>query len=136
LIPRKDRHGVAFMLGNTAFLTRGSAMPKPKKAELNIVRLTAELAASIDAWAVAHAVERSDAIPRLLELGLNAQVIAKPPAHHRDDLAIEAEAASQLGLLIDPETPEEERERRIHRLTEGPPEFVGFRIDLPSRRAH
>jgi hypothetical protein len=111
-------------------------MPKPKKVELNIVRLTAQMAASVDAWAAAHGVDRSDAIPRLLELGLNAQVIAKPPSHRRDDLAIEAEAASQIGLLIDPETPDEERERRIQRLTEGPPEFVGFRIDLPARRTH
>ncbi|MCP4615929.1 MAG: hypothetical protein GY844_05790 [Bradyrhizobium sp.] len=124
------------MLGHIAFLRRESALPKPKKAELNIVRLTAELAASVDAWAAAHAVDRSDAIPRLLELGLNAQVIVRPPGHPRDDLAIEAEAASRIGLLIDPETPEEERERRIHRLTEGPPEFVGFRIDLPGRRDH
>jgi hypothetical protein len=124
------------MLGDIAFLCRGSAMPKPKKVELNMVRLTAELAASVDAWAAVHAVDRSDAIPRLLELGLNAKVIAKPPSHRRDDLAIEAEAVSQIGLLIDPETPDEERERRIHRLTEGPPEFVGFRIDLPARRTH
>ena len=107
-----------------------------EKIELNIVRLTAELAADVDAWAAAHAVDRSDAIPGLLELGLHAQVIAKPPGHRRDDLAIEAEAASQIGLLIDPETPEEERERRIRRLTEGPPEFVGCRIDLQGRRAH
>ena len=124
------------MLGNIAFLCRGSAMPKPKKVEFNIIRLTAEMAASVDAWAAAHAVDRSDAIPHLLELGLNAQVIAKPPSHRRDYLAIEAEAAIQIGLLIDPETPEEERERRIHRLTEGPPEFVGCRIDLPGRRVH
>jgi hypothetical protein len=108
-------------------------MPKPIKAELNIVRLTAEMGARVDAWAAAHAVDRADAILRLLEIGLNAQMTARP-AHHRDDLAIEAEVASQIGLLIDPETPPEERERRIHRLTEGPEEFVGFRIDLPGRR--
>ena len=50
--------------------------------------------------------------------------------------SIEAEATSRIGLLIDPETPEEERERRIHRLTDGPPEFVAFRLDLPGRRLH
>ena len=38
--------------------------------------------------------------------------------------------------VFDPETPEEERERRIHRLTDGPPEFVDFRVDLPGRRPH
>ena len=40
---------------------------------------------------------------------------------------------SQLDQFIDPDTPQEERERRIHRLTEGPPEFVNLRIDLPKR---
>ena len=110
-------------------------MPKPKKIELNIVRLAPDLAAQVDAWAAAHAVDRAVAIPRLVELGLTAEAgIAAAPPRCRDDFAIEARAASQVGLLIDPETPEEERERRIHRLTDGPPEFVEFRIDLPGRR--
>jgi hypothetical protein len=112
-------------------------MRKSKKIELNIVRLTADMAARVDAWAAGQGVERADAIRRLTELGLKAEAaVVGPPPGCRDDLEIEALAASQVGLLIDPETPEEERERRIHRLTEGPPEFVGFRIDLPGRRAH
>ena len=110
-------------------------MPKPRKPELHVVRLAADLAADVDVWAAAHAVDRAQALSRLVEIGLKAEAgIASVPCHTRDDLAIEAEVASQIGLLIDPETPEEERERRIHRLTEGPPEFVGFRIDLPGRR--
>ena len=110
-------------------------MPKPKKIELNIVRLAPDLAAQVDAWAAAHAVDRAVAIPRLVELGLTAEAgIATVPHGCRDELAIEARAANQIGLLIDPETPEEERERRIHRLTDGPPEFVDLRIDLPGRR--
>jgi hypothetical protein len=62
--------------------------------------------------------------------------VSGPPRGCRVDLAIEAHAENHIGLLIDPETPEEERERRIHRLIEGPPEFVDFRIDLPGRRPH
>jgi hypothetical protein len=112
-------------------------MPKPKKIELNVVRLTPDVTAHVDIWAAAHAVDRAAAIQRLLELGLRAEaVIAGTRRRSCDDLAIEAQAADQIGLLIDPETPEEERERRIHRLTEGPPEFVDFRIDLPGRRPH
>jgi hypothetical protein len=108
-----------------------------KKPELNVVRLTPELATHVDAWAAAHAFDRAAAIARLVELGLRAEAgIAASPHGHRDDRAIETEATSQIGLLIDPETPEEERERRIHRLTEGPPEFVAFRLDLPGRRLH
>jgi hypothetical protein len=124
------------MVTSITFLRR-FAMRKPKKIELNIVRLTAEMTARVDAWAASHAVDRAEAIQRLTELGLKAEAaIAGPLCGGHDDLAIEAQAAGQIGLLIDPETPEEERERRIHRLTEGPPEFVGFRIDLPGRRAH
>jgi hypothetical protein len=50
------------------------------------------------------------------------------------DRTIEEFAKSQVGRLIDSATPEEERQRRIHRLTEGPPEFVDVRVDLPGRR--
>jgi hypothetical protein len=110
-------------------------MPKPKKIELNVIRLTADLTGHVDIWAAAHEVDRVAAIQRLVELGLKAEADSAGAARHcRDDLAIEAQAARQIGLLIDPETPEEERERRIHRLTDGPPEFVNFRIDLPGRR--
>ena len=110
-------------------------MSKPKKIELHIVRLTADQAARIDVWAAAHAVDPADAIPHLVALGLKRETAIRPAPHHRcDGLAIEAQAVSQIGLLIDPETPEEERERRIHRLTEGPPEFIDFRLDLPGRR--
>jgi hypothetical protein len=112
-------------------------MPKPKKLELNIVRLTPDLAARLDAWAAVNGVNRADAIQHLVERGLRAEAdIAEAPHRASGDLMIEAQVASQVGLLIDPETPEEERERRIHRLTDGPPEFVDFRIDLPGRRPH
>ena len=110
-------------------------MPKPKKIELNIVRLTPDLAGHVDIWAAAHEVDCAVAIQRLVEIGLKAEAgIGATAYRRRDDLAIEARAARQIGLLIDPETPEEERERRIHRLTEGPPEFVDVRLDLPGRR--
>lgn len=112
-------------------------MPRPRKIELNMVRLTAEMAVRVDAWAAMHAIDRAEAIQRLAEIGLRAEAaVSGPPRVNRDDLAIEAFAENHIGLLIDPETPEEERERRIHRLTEGPPEFVGFRRDLPGRRPH
>jgi hypothetical protein len=109
-------------------------MAKPRNIELHIVRLEASLAARVDAWAAAHAVESAEAITRLVELGLKPEPAADKAHHYRDDFAIETEAVKQIGLLIDPQTPGEERERRIHRLTDGPPEFVDFRIDLPGRR--
>jgi hypothetical protein len=110
-------------------------VPEPGKTELDVVKLTAELMARVDAWALSNAMNRSDAIQCLIEVGLKS----KTPARHtlqQDAVAIEHFAAQQLDQLIDPDTPQEERERRIHRLTDGPPEFVSLRIDLPGREEH
>lgn len=101
---------------------------------VSAVKLPAVLTAHIDAWARAQGINRSEAIQRLVELGLESEAAAdtKPVSCH-DAAALEELAASQLDQFIDPGTPQEERQRRIHRLTEGPPEFVNLRIDLPKR---
>src|SRR3954469_5480335 len=101
---------------------------------VSAVRLPAVLTASIDAWAGAHGVNRSEAIQQLIELGLKAAAPTDAKAVSRHDaVAVEELAIHQLDQFIDPATPQEERDRRIHRLTDGPPEFVGLRIDLPKR---
>ena len=101
---------------------------------VSAVKLPAVLTASIDAWASAHAVNRSEAIQRLVELGLKSETAAGVVrVSRRDAVALEELAASQLDQFIDPDIPRKERDRRIHRLTEGPPEFVDLRIDLPKR---
>ena len=41
----------------------------------------------------------------------------------------------EIEALLDPALPVDERERRIRRLTEGPPEFSHQRIDLPKHRS-
>jgi hypothetical protein len=101
---------------------------------VSAVRLPAVLTGHIDAWARAQEINRSEAIQRLIELGLKSEAAAdvKPVSCH-DAAALEELAASQLDQFIDPDTPQDERQRRIHRLTEGPPEFVNLRIDLPKR---
>jgi hypothetical protein len=124
-----------------------SGLPESKKIEQEVtvaqpadrnpvsaVKLPAVLTASIDAWASAHSTHRAEAILRLLELGLKSwPTPGARPVSRRDAVAVEELAAHQLGQIIDPATPPEERDRRIHRLTEGPPEFVDLRIDLPKR---
>ncbi|MDO9561092.1 MAG: hypothetical protein Q7J60_05705 [Bradyrhizobium sp.] len=103
---------------------------------VSAVKLPTALTASIDAWARAHAVNRSEAIRQLIELGLTSEATAGvKPVPRLNAIAVEEQVASQLDQFIDPDTPQEERERRIHRLTEGPPEFVDLRIDLPKRRS-
>jgi hypothetical protein len=111
-----------------------TAAPQVDRNPVNAVKFPAVLTASIDAWAGAHAVNRSEAIRRLVELGLKSQATAGARRTSRDDaVAVEELAASQIDQFIDPSTSPEERERRIQRLTEGPPEFVDLRIDLPKR---
>jgi metal-responsive CopG/Arc/MetJ family transcriptional regulator len=113
-------------------------MRGPRGAELNVVKLTAELMARVDAWAQANTMSRSDAVQRLIAQGLKSETLRSETKAKRmsqqDAIAIEHRTAEQLDQMIDPETSPEERDRRIHRLTEGPPEFVELRIDLPGRR--
>jgi hypothetical protein len=74
-------------------------------------------------WAKAHDTVRSDAIRQLVELGLNSTPSANSlGAARRDPVEIEDSAVKQIDQLLDPSLPIAERERRIRRLTEGPPE--------------
>jgi hypothetical protein len=101
---------------------------------VSAVKLSAGLTADIDAWAGVHAINRSEAIRHLIELGLKSEAMATSMrVARRGVVAAEELAASLINQFIDPDTPQEERDRRIHRLTEGPPEFVDLRIDLPKR---
>jgi hypothetical protein len=96
------------------------------------VEFSQSLTAAIDEWAEAHHINRSDAIRRLIEIGLK---VAPATSAHRtvqqQSSEIEGDAVNRISSLLDPSLPAEERERRIRRLTEGPPEFAGHRRDLP-----
>jgi hypothetical protein len=90
------------------------------------------LTAAVDSWAEAHDMVRSDAIRELVELGLGASASAAKAAPILGaPLDLEDLAVRQIERLLDPSLPAEERDRRIRRLTEGPPEFSEKRIDLP-----
>src|SRR5437868_15284012 len=86
------------------------------------VKLSERLTADVDAWAEAHNTVRSDAIRQLVELGLSAAADSLGTAL-RDSAEIEDLAVNQIGQLLDPSLPVDERERRVRRSTEGPPEF-------------
>lgn len=102
---------------------------------ISAVQLSQGLTAEIDAWAEAHHISRSDAIGRLVELGLKAsRAVSSQHSVQQDSLNIEDEAIKLIRSLLDPSLPDEERERRIRRLVEGPPEFSEQRIDLPKHQ--
>ena len=100
---------------------------------ISAVKLSERLTASVDAWAEGQGLTRSDAICKLVELGLKIAPSARASTHPiaSDATRIEEEAVHQIEALLDPALPAGERERRIRRLTEGPPEFSHERIDLP-----
>lgn len=109
--------------------------PSADRDAISAVRMSERLTAEVDAWAEAHGTVRSTAIRQLVELGLGATPSADDfdSASH-DPVVIEDLAVKQIDRLLDPSLPVAERERRIRRLTEGPPEFSDLRIDLPKPR--
>ena len=96
-------------------------------------RLPPPVVKAIDDWASTNETTRSDAIRRLVELGLTVKMAAKQPsslkAARAKELAIKA-----IEKIIDPTAPSEERGQRRRRLTKGPPEFREARVDLPNKK--
>jgi hypothetical protein len=70
---------------------------------------------------------------RLVELGLHAEPLRRG-AVRLDPFILEDLAARQISEMLDPSLSPEERERRIRRLIEGPPEFSSDRVDLPKHK--
>jgi hypothetical protein len=95
--------------------------------------LDAQCLDAVDAWAAQNGIARAEAISRLVKFGLTVAPTPVPVKKVRTSRAIEL-AAKQLDRLIDPAAPIEERDRLISRLTEGPPEFIEARVDLPKRK--
>jgi hypothetical protein len=119
----------------TKKMLHDAADPRAGRDAISAVRMSESLTAEVDAWAEAHGTVRSTAIRQLVELGLGATPSADDfnSAPH-DPVAIEDLAVKQIDQLLDPSLSVAERERRIRRLTEGPPEFSDQRIDLPKPR--
>ena len=120
-------------IGNSA---SGTAPWRMERGAVSAVRMSEQLTAAVDAWAEAHEMTRSDAIRTLVEFGLESAAVASVshPTIAVDSTKIEEVAVELIDRMLDPSLPHEERERRIRRLTEGPPEFSDERIDLPKRR--
>jgi hypothetical protein len=112
---------------------RGRTGPDP----ISAVRMPQGLTAAVDAWAEAHQVSRSEAICKLVAVGLKIAPAASASVQTIESAAVRIEevAVHEIESLLDPALPADERERRIRRLTEGPPEFSHERLDLPKHPA-
>ena len=99
-------------------------------------RLEPATVASLDAWAFANDVSRSEAIRRLVEIGLAKSSTPKRPrvlstAKQGAERAAEL-AADVIGEQM-PNTSDEEKTTRRRRLIKGPSEFRTVRRDRPQR---
>jgi hypothetical protein len=76
----------------------------------------------------------SEAIRRLVEIGLKVKLAAKPAGKPGRRLRAQELAAKAIEGMIDPAAPPEERAQRRRRLTKGPTEFREIRVDQPTAK--
>jgi hypothetical protein len=77
---------------------------------------------------------RSEAIRRLVEIGLKVKTEAKPVRKPGRRLRAQELAVQAIEKIIDPAAPPKERAQRRRRLTKGPLEFRDDRVDLPKAK--
>jgi Arc/MetJ-type ribon-helix-helix transcriptional regulator len=116
-----------------AMQEKGGRSP-PGQDPFSAIRLPPKLTAAIDTWAEVNGLaSRSEAIHRLLELGLAASQPMRRRNLETASKALEL-AAREIDRLIDPSTPDEERKTRKRRLLRGPKEFQDLRGDVSRRK--
>jgi hypothetical protein len=141
--------------------SRGRPKKKGSVYPVSAVRLPPEISAGVDAWAAKQSDEpgRSEAIRRLVEIGLTVKTKARPPGR-RPPAAIVADLATEtidslspkpiakpgrrvraqelardaIEKMVDPAASPEERDQRRRRLTKGPTEFREARVDQPKAK--
>ena len=118
------------MVGSIKVNQKRRGRPATGRDPVSAVRLPAELTASVDKWSEDHETNRSEAIRRLVELGLTIRTKAKQPSLLRAARAKEL-ATKAIEKMIDPHAAPEEQSQRTRRLTKGPLEFREDRVDLP-----
>ena len=109
--------------------------PATGKDPARTIRLSDEFIAKVDAWAGQQhdAPGRSEAIRRLIEIGLGSVKVAR--AQKRSDSPTARDlAAVQIDRLADSGAPAEEQASRKRHLLKGPEEFREARIDRPKRK--
>jgi metal-responsive CopG/Arc/MetJ family transcriptional regulator len=86
------------------------------------------LIAEVDAWGATNDAMRSEAIRRLVEIGLTMKARSKQGSSARAEAAT-AMASDQLDQLVDQSASAEQQATRKGRLLKGPEEFQSVRVD-------
>jgi len=94
---------------------------------VSAVRLPEDITANVDSWGASQGVSRSEAIRRLVELGLTVKPKSAPTQRQRASLADLASKAID-SLTVGTVDSDESRKRR---LIKGPEEFQQVRVDQP-----
>jgi hypothetical protein len=89
---------------------------------------------TVDAWAVSKEMTRSEAIRRLVELGLKVKTPARSVSKPGRRLRARELATKTIEKMIDPAAVPEEQAQRRRRLTKGPSEFREDRVDQPKAK--
>jgi hypothetical protein len=104
------------------------------------LRLSEMLLGTVDAWAHSAGVTRSEAIRRLILLGLRARAQQRPSAENRIARRDRAAKASDMAghaidsLFANGSSTEEQKAQRKRRLIKGPAEFRDIRDHAIQKR--
>jgi hypothetical protein len=98
------------------------------------VRIADPLMKQIMDWAKTQRATRSEAMRRLVEIGLEGEKPVKATRSTPNRIRAAELAAKAIAMMVDVAAPAEEINRRRQRLTQGPPEFRQHRVDLPKAK--
>jgi hypothetical protein len=114
--------------------SRGRPKKKGGVYPVTAVRLSPALGAEVDKWAGSQtdAPTRSEAIRRLVELGLTVKMKSAPSERQRAALADLASKA--IDSLTVGTADSDEKASRKRRLLKGPEEFRDVRVDKPKAK--
>jgi hypothetical protein len=98
-----------------------------------VVRMPAALIAEVDAWGATNSAMRSEAIRRLVELGLTLKTKDRAKGEHPRQRAREM-AGNAINKMTDTTASPNDQASRKQRLIKGPEEFQELRVDGPRRK--
>jgi hypothetical protein len=104
------------------------------------IRLSEVLLGTVDAWAHRAGITRSEAIRRLVVLGLRVRAHQRPAAESRIARRDKAAKASDMAgrtidsLFANGSSTDEQKAQRKHRLIKGPAEFRDMRDHAKQKR--
>ena len=105
-----------------------------------VLRMPATLIAAVDSWAAANDAIRSEAIRRLVEIGLTVKTKGRPKSEgpkQRQEPKQRARdmAGNTIDRMTDTTASPDDQASRKRRLLKGPEEFRNVRVDRPNRKA-